>query len=356
MYPQDNPRSNQYNQYVMGWAGQSEAPGYSLQVLASRLKRPELQSVAHRALDLLAQAPFSEGAGFRLAVNGRTARWTEGNFLSQGQAMSAFARAIRVGRAQGTNTSSWEAFLLRASTIHSERILQSSWRPHSTNEAFLVQPLCLAAELFHKERFVDAAVKAGLHYIERHIGVSEPFWGGTLDASCEDKEGVWAGFEAFLALHKATGHSKFLDAAEYAADMLLTYTYLWDVSLPPGRLRNHGFRSRGWTSVSVQNMHLDVYGVLYTPHLWHLGSLRGRPELQKLAELMYRTCGQLVDADGGQGEQLQQTRFSQAGGETNPDLFQGGYVESWSVFWITAHFLTAAANFEEMGVLESWWH
>ena len=31
-------------------------------------------------------------------------------------------------------------------------------------------------------------------------------------------------------------------------------------------------------------------------------------------------------------------------------VLRGGYAESWTVFWITAHFLNAAARFEELGV------
>ena len=29
---------------------------------------------------------------------------------------------------------------------------------------------------------------------------------------------------------------------------------------------------------------------------------------------------------------------------------RGGYAERWTVFWLTAHFLNAAAEFKEMGV------
>ena len=29
---------------------------------------------------------------------------------------------------------------------------------------------------------------------------------------------------------------------------------------------------------------------------------------------------------------------------------RGGYSEKWTVFWLTAHFLNAAAQFTEMGV------
>lgn len=341
--------------YVMGWAGQAEAPGYALQVLADRLGDPSLKQISYTALDNLARARFN-GQGFQLMLNGHSGQWSQQDPVSQGQAMSAFARAVRFGREHGAVTKKWESFLQQACKVHSERILRKSWRPRSTAEAFLIQPLALASGLFNNQQYMQAALKAGDHYAERHIGLSEPFWGGTLDAQCEDKEGAWAGFEAFLALHEATGAQKWLEAASYAADMVLTYTYLWDVDLPPGRLRDHGLHTRGWTAVSVQNMHLDVYGVLYTPRLWRLGQLTNRPELLKLAELMYRTCGQMIDAAGSQGEQLQQTRFAQAGDMSNPDKYRGGYVESWTVFWIAAHFLTAAALFEEMGVLQDLWN
>lgn len=343
------------NLYVMGWAGQAEAPGYALQVLADRLGQPELRSNAHKALDVLARAKFN-GNGFMLQVDGRSGMWSGQDPVSQGQAMSAFARAIRYGRKTDADTESWEKFLRKALKIHAARILKDNqWHPRSTAEAFIIQPLAIGSKLFDNDEFLKAALKAGEHYLKRHIGLKEPFWGGTLDASCEDKEGAWAGFEAFLALYEATDDDKWLTAASYAADMTLTYTYTWDVNLPPGRLRDHNLRTRGWTAVSVQNMHLDVYGVLYTPRLWRLGELTNRPELLRLAELMYRTCGQMIDEHGSQGEQLQQTRFAQAGDQTNPDHFRGGYVESWTVFWIAAHFLTAAAQFEEMGVLSELW-
>ena len=35
------------------------------------------------------------------------------------------------------------------------------------------------------------------------------------------------------------------------------------------------------------------------------------PELKRLAGLMFRSCRQQIDEFGGQGEQIQQTNFSQ---------------------------------------------
>ncbi len=351
MYP------NHPNLYVMGWAGQADAPGYALQVLGESLGDPTLSTMARQSLDTLAAAPFND-EGFFLAFDASTGAWTGQDHVSQGQAMSSFARAIRVGRARGVDTAAWERFLRRACEVHAARFLARAWneadQPRSTAEAFLINPLCLTSQLLNEPRFLEAARRAGTHYWNRHRTMEEPYWGGTLDARCEDKEGAWAAFEAFLALYEATSDqdaaqkATWLTAATHAAEVCLTYTFLWDVDLPAGRLRDHDLHTRGWTSVSVQNMHLDVYGVVYSPQLWRLGQILGRPELQSIAELMFRSCGQMIDEAGSQGEQLQQTNFAQAGDLSNPDRFRGGYVEHWTVFWIDAHFLTAAAAFEEM--------
>ncbi|MFG0252066.1 MAG: hypothetical protein ACF8NJ_04245 [Phycisphaerales bacterium JB038] len=340
--------------YVMGWAGQSEAPGYALLRLADELGDAGAIEVASRCLDTLAQAPFNE-QGFLLACDGRTGEWSRQDPISQGQAMTSFARAIRAGRDLEIDTSAWEAFLKRACEVHARRILAADWRPTSTNEGFLVPPLCLGYELFGDAIYKKAATKAAAHYATRHLSMEEPYWGGTLDARCEDKEGAWAGFEAFLAMYEMTGEAKYLDWAGHAADVALTYTVLWDIDLPAGRLRDHNLKTHGWTSVSVQNMHLDVFGVVYTPELYRLGELTGRDDLKRLAKVMYRSGGQMIDAWGSQGEQLQQTRFWQGGRATTPDHYRGGYAEEWTVFWITAHFLNAAAKFDEMGVLAELW-
>ena len=142
----------------------------------------------------------------------------------------------------------------------------------------------------------------------------------------------------------------YLKWAEHACDVALTYVVVWDVDLPPGRLRDHNFKTRGWTAVSPQNQHIDVYGVLIAPDVHRLGQILGRDDLQQLALLMYRSCGQLIDPYGSQGEQPQHTNYAQAGKVDDVSRLRGGYNEDWTVFWITAHFLNAAALFQEMGV------
>jgi hypothetical protein len=177
-----------------------------------------------------------------------------------------------------------------------------------------------------------------------------------LDASCEDKEGAFAALQAFLELYELTADPKYLRWAEHACDVVLTYVVVWDIDLPAGRLRDHDFKTRGWTAVSVQNQHIDVFGVLIAPAIYRLGQILDRGELKKVAILMYRSCGQLIDPYGSQGEQPHHTNYAQ-----HPKFrerleaddisgLRGDYVEEWTVFWITAHFLNAAAQFKEFGV------
>lgn len=337
------------NILVMGWCGQADALGYALQVLGDRLGDPQAASRVTRSLDWLTHAEFYDG-GFRTWYHCDTNTWAGDEPLSQGQAMLNFARAIRLGRQNKLQTQQWEAFLRRACDVHAQRILADNWRPPSTAEAFFIAPLCEASTLFQSERYKQAAVKAGQVFADRHLDMREPYWGGTLDASCEDKEGAFAALQGFLALHSLTGDPKYLAWAEHAGDVTLSYVVLWDIDLPAGRLRDHGFRTRGWTVVSPQNQHIDVFGVLIAADVYRLGLATGRDDLKRLAILMYRTCGQIIDPFGSQGEQPQHTNYTQAGEVADIRTLRGGYNEHWTVFWITAHFLNAAAQFQELDV------
>ena len=346
MYPDDVKGT----QFVMGWCGQADAAGYAMLALAGRLGDATMLDRGQRTLDWLAHSPFNE-RGFLLNYDADTGQWKDQDPVSQGQAMESFGRAIQLGRKlPGVKTTRWEEFLRQACVIQARRILQPDWQPRNTAEAFFVSPLCKGYALFGEEDFKRAAVKAGEYYAARHVDMAEPYWGGTLDANCEDKEGAWAAFQAFLALYELTREQRYLDWAAHAMDVTLTYTVLWDIDLPAGRLRDHGLKTRGWTIVSAQNQHLDVFGVMFTPEIWRMGDYLGRDDLKRLAAVMYRSCGQMIDPYGSSGEQIQQTNFAQHGDMSNVFHLRGGYSESWTVFWITAHFLNAASEFERMGV------
>ncbi|MEA1951157.1 MAG: hypothetical protein U9N87_07220 [Planctomycetota bacterium] len=353
------------NQLVFGWCGQAAAPSYALQVLGDRLEAnsdpdsqkpgPNAAQMAQKSLDFLSTAKFYDG-GFHTWYDCDKKRWHGHETLSQAQGMLNFARAIRVGRKSDRfKTDRWESFLRRACDFHARRILRDDWHPKSTSDGFFIAPLCKAAMLFKSDTdrrttYRKAALKAADHYAKRHLTMREPYWGGTLDARCEDKEGAFAALQGFLAAYELTGDRRYLDYAQHAADVVLTYVVLWDIDLPAGRLRDHGFKTRGWTVVSPQNQHIDVYGVLIAPDIYRLGNYLDRDDLRRIAILMYRTCGQLIDPYGSQGEQPQHTQYAQRGNMTDVFSMRGQYAEHWTVFWITAHFLVAAAELEELGV------
>jgi hypothetical protein len=138
--------------------------------------------------------------------------------------------------------------------------------------------------------------------------------------------------------------------ARHACDVMLTYLVIWDIDLPPGRLRNHRFQTRGWTVVSPQNQHIDAYGVLMAPDAYRLGQILDDDRLRQIGLLMFRSCGQLIDPYGSHGEQPQHTNYAQRGRVDDIFALRGGYVEDWTVFWLTAHSLNAAARFKELGV------
>jgi hypothetical protein len=341
----------------LGWAGQSEAAAYPLILMGEEFGIADAKEKAQKALDFICTSPF-DGDGFSIRYDYGKKVWFERrNPLSQGQTMNNIFNALRAARqAGGFDTSAWETFLICACGIHAQRILSNDWNPISTNEGFLIAPLVQGAELLEKPEYLKAARKAADHYIQRHLTMDEPYWGGTLDAKCEDKEGAWACMQGFLSVYNATGEKRYLEAAQHAADVVVSYMYVWDVPLPPGRLADHAFRSRGWTSVSVQNMHLDIYGVLCAPAFWKLADLTGREEYKTVAKLLTIPCGQLTDPRGSAGEQIHQTNYSQ----DDPKFIElkgvrGDYIENWSVYWVTAHFLTAAAQFNEMGVDSASW-
>lgn len=346
MYPGND------NDFVMGWAGQSDALGYALQSLdGTYLNDPTIADKVQKTLDFLTTCEVREDGLFPVGYSIKNKKYHGGDPISCGNAMYVYAKAIEAARKNKKyDTSKWEAFLKKACDGTAKRMLDEKWNPRSTNEAFCIAPLAIAAELFDNETYKKAAVKAGEVYAKRHLSMEEPYWGGTLDATCEDKEGAWAAFQAFLELYKRFEDPTHLKWAKHAMDVALSYTVVWDIPLPPGRMADHNFKTTGWTVVSAQNQHIDVYGVMFTPEIYQMGEYLKDQRLKDLAKVMYRTSIQLTDPFGSQGEQLQQTNFAQHGDMSNVHKLRGGYSEGWTVFWITAHFLSAAARFEEMGV------
>lgn len=335
---------------VMGWCGQADSPGYSLQLLEDDLGDDGISDKIQLSMDFLSSFPVNTETGmFPVGFNGKD--FFGGDPVSCGQAMYNFSKAIANARKTGRyNTGKWEEFLRKCCDGQSRRILADEWNPRSTAEAFFIAPLVIASRLFENETYRQAAEKAAQTFADRHLRMNGCYWGGTLDATCEDKEGAWAAFQGFLELYEFERTDKYLQWAKHAMDVCLSYVVVWDIPLPAGRMADYHFRTTGWTVVSPQNQHIDVYGVLFTPEVYKMGIYLNNDRLKRLAAVMYRSCFQLTNAYGSQGEQLQHTNFAQRGDMSNVHKLRGGYSEGWTVFWITAHFLNAAARFNEMNI------
>lgn len=336
---------------VMGWCGQADSPGYSLQVLSEMLNDRDIENMVQASMDFLTTYEVNPETGF-FPVRYDGKGYSQGDPVSCGQAMYNFAKAIETARkSRKYDTAKWEEFLRKAADASSARILSPEWDPESTAEGFYIAPLAIASRLFRNKTYREAAEKAAQLYADRHLDMDGCYWGGTLDATCEDKEGSWAAFQGFLEMYERFKDEKYLRWAKHAMDVCLSYVVVWDIPLPAGRMADYNFKTTGWTVVSPQNQHIDVYGVLFAPEVYRMGVLLEDERLCSLAKVMYRSCYQLTDVYGSQGEQLQQTNFAQRGDMSDVYKLRGGYAERWTVFWITAHFLNAAARFEEMGVM-----
>lgn len=343
---------------VLGWCGCAATCGYALPVL--NLERGDWEK-AQKSLDFISDtfaATVRPDGLFNVRFNMKTGRTSGGDSVSCGQSLNAIVKAIRFAETCGgkLRPEKWKAFAEKALDATAAGILGTGWpEPESTNAGFLVSPLVIGSGLFGKPEWLAAAKKLAAVFERRYFGYGAVYWGGTLDAQCEDKEGAFAAFQAYAALLRnalqtrdAEAEKKYARLARHAMNMMLTYTMVWDATYPPGRLSDHAFKSTGWTVVSAQNQHLDAFGVLTAPDVRWMGGYLGDTRLSRLADVMYRSCFQLTDDSGSLGEQIQQTNFAQRGDMRDVRKLRGGYAERWTVFWLTAHFLNAAADFKEL--------
>ncbi|MBP5321334.1 MAG: hypothetical protein J6334_10135 [Kiritimatiellae bacterium] len=353
-------RHHNWRALTIGWCGCAATCGYALPVLD--LEKGDWEK-AQRSLDFLCET-FSNHllphGLFQVTYDLDNGKTSGGDPVSCGQGLYSVLKAIRFAERSSNgrlNPAKWRAFAAKVADAAAGDILRDDWRePASTGPGFLIAPLVLASELFGKPDYLAAAKKLAAVFERKYFGYDGVYWGGTLDASCEDKEGAYAAFQGYLALldqavrvKDGAAEARYARLARHAMNVMLSYTMVWDVTYPAGRLSDHAFKSTGWTVVSAQNQHLDAFAVLATPEVWRMGVYLKDDRLKRLAAVMFRSCFQLTDASGALGEQIQHTNFAQHGDMRDVYKLRGGYHEQWTVFWLTAHFLNAAAQFKELG-------
>ena len=157
--------------------------------------------------------------------------------------------------------------------------------------------LVMGYKYFKDKRYLEAA-KRTVDYLEKNIISKSDYFSSTLDANCEDKEAAISAVTAtyYLAMvTKKAERQHYVDLCRQAAYFALSWYYLWDVPFAQGQmLGDLGFKSRGWSNVSVENNHVDVF-VFELPHIveW-LAQETGEQRFQQIHDVIFSSLNQLL--------------------------------------------------------------
>ena len=161
--------------------------------------------------------------------------------------------------------------------------------------------LVMGYRYFGDKRYLQAA-KLSVDYLEKNIIAPSDYFSSTLDANCEDKEAAISAVTAtyYLAMvsKKARERSHYVSLCRQAAYFALSWYYLWDVPFAQGQmLGDLGFKSRGWSNVSVENNHIDVF-VFELAHIvkW-LATETGEQRFSLMHDLIASSLCQLLPTD-----------------------------------------------------------
>ena len=157
--------------------------------------------------------------------------------------------------------------------------------------------LVMGYRYFGKKQYLEAARKT-VDYLEQNIISKSDYFSSTLDANCEDKEAAIAAVTAtyyMAAVTKGKARQRYIDLCEQAAYFALSWYYMWDVPFAQGQmLGDLGLKTRGWSNVSVENNHIDVF-VFELPHIvkW-LGQQKHNQRFLLMHDVIFSSLDQLM--------------------------------------------------------------
>lgn len=157
--------------------------------------------------------------------------------------------------------------------------------------------LVMGYRYFGKKQYLEAAHRT-VDYLEKNIISKSDYFSSTLDANCEDKEAAISAVTAtyyMAAVTKGKERQHYIDLCQQAAYFALSWYYLWDVPFAQGQMHGDlGLKTRGWSNVSVENNHIDVF-VFELPHIvkW-LGEQLGNKRFLQMHDVIFTSLGQLM--------------------------------------------------------------
>ena len=158
-------------------------------------------------------------------------------------------------------------------------------------------PLVMGYKYFRDKRYLQAARRT-IDYLERNIIAPSDYFSSTLDANCEDKEAAISAATAtyYMALvTKGKERQRYIGLCQKAAYFALSWYYLWDVPFAPGQmLGDLGLQSRGWSNVSVENNHIDVFVFEMATIAQWLADETGEQRFRQMHDIIFSSLNQLL--------------------------------------------------------------
>ena len=163
-----------------------------------------------------------------------------------------------------------------------------------SNGAYILSFMIRLNRIIPSEKYGTAIDKAAGYYSK--MAMKGDFFGDTLDSDSCDKESGEALLSAMLDLWD-NGYRKpeYLEAAVNAARFVSSWIFQDSIFFDPDTPLGHlGFDSRGMTSASIANQHLDFYGFLIAYDFLRLHRITGVVFFRKQAEMMLEACRQFI--------------------------------------------------------------
>lgn len=159
---------------------------------------------------------------------------------------------------------------------------------------FPVEVMTKAYAETRDEKYRKACVRAA-DFICKYYVKDIKYIGGLNDTTHKksvkiDAVGVMFAMRSLLFTYEATKDNTYLKAAEKAAEVLATWTFLWDVPYNKGTvLGDHGFKTTGWAVCDVipAGSYVDTEFIEFVPDVMRIARYCNNRYLAKLAKIVY---------------------------------------------------------------------
>lgn len=159
---------------------------------------------------------------------------------------------------------------------------------------FPIEVMTKVYEETKDEKYLKACIRAADFICSSYVRDIK-YVGGLNDTTHKksvkiDAVGVMFAMRSLLFTYEICRRQKYLTAAEKAAEVLATWTYLWDVPFNKGTvLGDHGFRTTGWAGCDVipAGSYVDTEFIEFVPDVMRIARYCKNPYLARLAKIVY---------------------------------------------------------------------